>query len=310
MLEEKRDYSRVETLAIIPAYNEEVAIGSVVLRAKAHVDEVLVVDDGSADRTSAIAEAAGAKVIRHETNLGKGVAIRAALDVARMNGFRAAVLLDADGQHNPDDIPLVLGPVLSGHSDVVVGLRFRGNTKMPFYRRIGKRTLDYATSVAGGGPVTDSQSGFRALSRAAIDSLALTEDGFGVESEMLVEARQKNLRVSEVPVGARYDLEGHTKGPFAHGFGVVDRVLNIVAVRHPLLVFGGSGIVVFLAGIILGFITLDVYNRTRNFAIGYALLVVIFLLIGALATFAGVMLNIMPKAIKLQALGDQNHAAK
>ncbi len=293
----------MNTLAIIPAYNEEVAIGSVVLRAKAHVDEVLVVDDGSADRTSAIAEAAGAKVIRHETNLGKGVAIRAALDVARMNGFRAAVLLDADGQHNPDDIPLVLGPVLSGHSDLVVGLRHRGNTKMPFYRRIGKRTLDYATSVAGGGPVTDSQSGFRALSRAAIDSLALTEDGFGVESEMLVEAREKNLRVSEVPVPVRYDVEGHTKQPLFHGLGIVDRLLNIIAVRHPLLFFGGAGLVVFLAGIGLGLVTLDIYNTTRNFAIGYALLVVAFLLIGALSMFVGVILNVLPKVLSRESNG-------
>lgn len=287
----------MNTLAIIPAYDEEVAIGSVILKAKAHVDEVLVVDDGSTDRTAAIAEAAGATVVRHETNRGKGVAIRTALDYARMNAYRAAVLLDADGQHDPDDIPRILEPVLSGHSDLVVGLRHRGNTRMPFYRRIGKRTLDYATSAAGGGPVTDSQSGFRALSRAAIDSLALTEDGFGVESEMLVEAREKNLRVSEVPVPVRYDVEGHTEGPFSHGFGIVDRLLNIIAVRHPLLFFGGAGLIIFLAGFALGLYTLDIYNKTRNFAIGYALLVITFLLVGALSMFVGVILNVLPKVL-------------
>jgi hypothetical protein len=210
---------------------------------------------------------------------------------------RAAVLLDGDGQHDPDDIPKLLRPILNGESDLVVGLRHRGNTRMPFYRRIGKRTLDYATAVSGGGPVTDSQNGFRALSRKAIDSLALTEDGFGVESEMLVEAKGKKLRVSEVPIGVRYDVAGHTKGPLLHGFGIVDRLLNIIAVRHPLFFFGGTGLVIFLAGFALGLITLEIYNTTRNFAIGYALLVITFLLIGALSMFVGVILNVLPKVL-------------
>jgi glycosyltransferase involved in cell wall biosynthesis len=297
LLEERREPARVETLAIILAFDEQVAIGSVVLKARDHVDQVLVVDDGSTDRTADVAKAAGALVIRHGKNRGKGVAIRTALEFARMNRVRAAVLLDGDGQHDPDDIPKLLRPILNGESDLVVGLRHRGNTTMPFYRRIGKRTLDYATAVSGGGRVTDSQNGFRALSRNAIDSLALTEDGFGVESEMLVEAKGKKLRVSEVPVGVRYDVGGHTKGPFLHGFGIVDRLLSIIAVRHPLFFFGGAGLVIFLAGFTLGLITLEIYNTTRNFAIGYALLVITFLLIGALSMFVGVILNVLPKVL-------------
>jgi hypothetical protein len=127
--------------------------------------------------------------------------------------------------------------------------------------------------------------------------MALTEDGFGVESEMLVEAKGKKLRVSEVPIGVRYDVAGHTKGPLLHGFGIVDRLLNIIAVRHPLFFFGGTGLVIFLAGFALGLITLEIYNTTRNFAIGYALLVITFLLIGALSMFVGVILNVLPKVL-------------
>jgi len=297
----------MKTVAIIPAYQEEVAIGSVVLKAKHHVDEVVVVDDGSTDRTAEIAALAGATVLRHETNRGKGTALRTALDYARMNGARAAVLLDGDGQHNPDDIPRILEPVLSGQSDLVIGLRHRGTTRMPLYRRIGKRVLDYATAASGGGLVTDSQSGFRALSRAAIESLTLTEDDFAVESEMLVEAKEKNLKVAEVPVAVRYDVDGSTKGPVSHGFGVVDHILRIVAVRHPLLFFGISGFVLFAMGIVLGLIALNTYKTAPELAIGYSFLVVIFLIIGGLAMFAGVMLNVMPKVLERSVAENNTH---
>ncbi len=287
----------MKTLAIVPAYQEEVAIGSVVLRARNHVDEVVVVDDGSTDRTAEVARMAGATVLRHERNRGKGVALRTALEYARTNGANAAVLLDGDGQHNPDDIPRLLVPVLNGQSDLVVGLRHRGNTRMPFYRRLGKRALDYATAASAGGPVTDSQNGFRALSRAAINGLSLRETGFAVESEMLVEATEKNLRVSEVPVTVRYDVGVHTKKPVLHGVGVVDKLLSIVAVRHPLFFFGLSGLILFIAGVALGLYTLDIYNNTRAFAIGYGMLVIIFLIVGGLAMFAAVILNVLPKVL-------------
>jgi glycosyltransferase involved in cell wall biosynthesis len=285
------------TLAAIAAYNEEVAIGSVVLGCMRHADEVLVVDDGSEDRTAEIAKMAGAAVLRHAGNAGKGVAIQTALDYARTNGFGAMVLLDGDGQHDPAEIPQLLAPVLDGEADLAIGVRKRSTSRMPVYRRFGQRVLDILTAYGSLDALTDSQSGFRALSRTAIHTLQLEERSFGIESEMLIDAKEKHLRVAEVPIRARYDVEGSTKGPLSHGLGVVDRLLRIIAVRHPLLFFVVPGLIMFLAGLWMGYDTLDTYNVGRFFAIGKALLTIIFLMLGALAVFAGLILNTMPRAV-------------
>ncbi len=287
----------VKILAAIPAYEEELAIGSVILRCHQYVDEVLVVDDGSEDRTAGVAKLAKAVVHQHARNAGKGAAIQSALQYARMKGFDAVVLLDGDGQHSPASIPDLLKPILAGQADIVLGYRDRKTSKMPLYRRIGMRILDYLTAFGSFDAVRDSQSGFRALSRAAIETINLQERDFGVESEMLIEAKEKNLRIVEVPIQVRYDVEGSTKGPLSHGFSVVDRILRITAIRHPLLFFGVPGLTMFLIGLWLGVETMDVYNTFRYFAIGKALLALIFLMLGALAVFAAIILNVMPKVI-------------
>ncbi|HLB67028.1 MAG TPA: glycosyltransferase family 2 protein [Thermoplasmata archaeon] len=286
-----------KTLAAIPAYNEEIAIGTVVLRCRAYVDEVLVIDDGSEDRTADVARLARAIVHTVHDNTGKGAAIQWALEYAKTHGFDAMVLLDGDGQHDPGDIPELFEPVLQDEADIVIGVRERATSKIPPYRRFGQRVLDYLTAAGSRDAVTDSQSGFRTLSRRAMESLTLNEASFSVESEMLFEAKEKGLRISEVPIRARYDVEGSTKGPFSHGFGVVDGILRIVAVRHPLAFLGGLGVMLSAVGIALGFVALGTYAQYPELAIGYSFLVIIFLLSGGLAMFAGVMLNVLPSAV-------------
>ncbi|WP_292470823.1 glycosyltransferase family 2 protein [Methanolobus sp.] len=145
--------------AAIPAFNEEIAIGSVIARAKQHVDEVLVIDDGSADSTAQIAELMGATVICHEQNSGKGTALRTAFRWAQLNKIDILVTLDADGQHCPDEIPQIVEPILWQQADIVNGARFlKGHSvDVPKYRRVGQEVLTFATNMTADVKLTDSQ---------------------------------------------------------------------------------------------------------------------------------------------------------
>src|SRR5437870_8061092 len=181
----RRTFPRSKILVAIPAFNEGPTIGSVVLKARQFAGEVVVVDDGSADDTAQTAALAGAHVIKHARNLGKGLAIRSAWLYARERPPEAFVLLDADHQHDPDDIPRLVETVLSGLSDVVIGVRWGKTSGMPMHHRMGKRALDYATAAATKhGMLTDSQSGYRVFSRKAILALEPTENGLSIESQM------------------------------------------------------------------------------------------------------------------------------
>ncbi len=294
-------------VAAIPAFNEEVAIGTVVLKCLQHVDEVVVVDDGSDDGTSRVASLARAKVLRHHTNRGKGTAVRTAFDYARKGNCRALILVDGDGQHNPDEIPRVLEPILTGRADMVCGLRLADTSGAPLYRRFGQRILDYATGVGAGGLVTDSQCGFRAFSRRAIEALDLQEDDFAVDSEMVIRAREAGLTIAEVPIHCRYDVDGSTKAPLRHGLQVIDRVLRIVGHRHPLMFFGLFGAGLLFLATYLGIRILDVYEGTGVFATGYAFLVSILLSMGMMSLFTGVILNVVGNAVRgrsKEALGE------
>jgi len=286
-------------VAAIPALNEETAIGSVVLRARQYADTVLVIDDGSSDATSSIARLAGALVIRHETTMGKGKGIRDAFLKAREMQADILVCLDGDGQHNPDEIPRLLAPISSNEADMVIGSRFLEiRSDIPTYRRAGQKVLTSLTNTVAATKVTDSQSGFRAFSKKAIDSITLDEDGIGIESAMQRAADDLHLRICEVPVSCRYDI-GHASkiGPVQHLVTVIHTLLRILQERRPLLVFGGFGTVCVIAGAVLGFWVVEVYSRTQQFAIGTSLIVILLLIVGTVSLFMGLMLNAINRVL-------------
>jgi len=287
---------KMKILAAIPCFNEEATIGSVVIKAKRHVDEVLVIDDGSVDDTARIAQEAGAKVIKHGGNKGYGAAIQSCFRYAKENNFDAMVILDGDGQHNADEIPHVLEPILDGTADISVGSRFleeKHKEKVPLYRRFGIAVITWFTNLGSGKSrrVVDAQSGFRAYSRRAIEKIDPKDEGMGVSAEILLQARKRKLKIKEVPVSCRYDVEGSTEGPVRHGLSVLLSILHYMEVEHSLLFFGVPGLIIFSLGLFLGWRVYQIYTTSGVFPTGSALVTIILLIIGMLLGITGLILH-------------------
>ena len=230
------DGSRVRVVACIPAYNEENSVERVVIGTRRHIDEILVVDDGSKDHTGLIARRLGAPVIHHDKNLGKGVAIRDGLGWAKDNNIDILVALDADGQHDPDDIPELIGPLQAGEADIAIGSRIkgrRGPASMDCITLASNRVVSCMLSLRYGGGFTDLQSGYRAFNRNAIETLfsRLRSTRFEIELEVFSKAKSYGLTIKEVPV--RYhERTGRTK------FGLYQRLRSIYFAFKYFLSFG------------------------------------------------------------------------
>lgn len=289
----------VLTIAAMPAYNEERSIAKMILGCRKYVDKVVVVDDGSADATSEIAGALGAYVVRHEQNGGYGAALRTCFETARELDADAMVIIDSDGQHDSADIPKLLKPIKSG-MDLVIGSRFcDGNGKnIPTYRKFGMRVLDTATNAAGGIRVTDSQSGFRAYGRRAIDKIRVEGDGMAAGSEILLQAKDSNLKVVEVEIMCRYDVErASTENPVSHGVRVLINLLHDMELRRPLYYFTVPGAVMAVIGVFMGLDFLRTFYHGGTLSFGPTLLMILLTLVGSFMAFTGIILHSLSNLI-------------
>ena len=278
--------------AVLPAYNEEVSIGSVILRTRQYVDRVVVVDDGSSDRTADIARLAGADVIHLDSNTGKAYALLLGLKHARKTGCTVAVMLDADGQHDPSEIPRVAGLVRIGKADLVIGSRFLSKNQIPGYRVIGQKTLDLFTNIGAKTQVTDSQSGFRALSCQALDNLDFKSDGYNVESDMIAHFANLGLPIMEVPITVNYDIPNkHKINPVSHGVGVFTKLITMIAYRRPLFLFGILGVIFIIIGFVMGFLAFFQSTTLSQFPVAISILSTMFFSSGILMIISGLLLN-------------------
>jgi glycosyltransferase involved in cell wall biosynthesis len=201
------------------------------------------------------------------------------------------VLLDGDGQHNPSDIPALLTPILDGAADIVVGSRFIGvASNTPQWRVVGQHALTLATNVASGVALTDSQNGFRALSRRAVEHFSFKTRGFSVESEMQFLIKEHGLVVCEVPIAVNYD-EKPKRNPVTHGLQVLNGILRMVGQNRPLFFFGVPGMLMVAGGLLWMILVVDRFNTYGRLAVGNALVAVLLIIIGVLALFTAVILH-------------------
>ncbi len=280
-------------VAVIPAHNEAATIGTVVLQTQPHVETVIVIDDGSTDKTAEIAQLAGARVCSHDQNKGKGAAIQTGFELGMTDDADTLVFLDGDGQHDPDSIPALVEPIENGESDLVIGSRTKqGIGTAPRHRKVGRGILNTITNAVNGTEVTDTQSGFRAMRAGLIEEMIFEDTGMGIESTLLTEAVGAGAQVSEIPVQEHYPKTASPNhNPISHAVAVLSSILKIVRRDHPLLVFGIIGAMSLLLGGYLGYDTTTHYWATQVFWPGRAMLSMLFAIIGTQLITAALILD-------------------
>ena len=298
--EEKELKERSPIIACIPAYNEEKTIAKVVLKTKKYVDKVIVCDDGSTDMTAEIAEAISAKVIRHERNKGYGAALASLFKAAREENASAMIILDADLQHNPDDIPKLLSPIIKGEADIVIGSRFlNGKKELPRYRSLGIKVITKITQRVSYKDITDAQSGFRAYSRTAINSITPSEMGMGASTEILLKAKEHGLRIKEVPIEIKYNVDKpSTHNPVLHGLEVVLSTVKQLSMKRPLVFYGLPGITTLLVALFFWIWTLQIFTSTRQVITNIALIAIGGTIIGLILLTTAIILWVLISVVR------------
>ncbi len=257
------------TLACIPAFNVEKSINNVVKNVSNYVDKVIVCDDGSTDKTYKEAESGGAILLQHKKNLGKGAALKSLFEYAKKNDFEVLVTIDGDGQFLAEEIPKLIDPIKKNGCDIVIGSRVDNESEMPRYRKFGNKVLDKMTSAASELPFKDTQSGFRAYSKKAIDKIKFYSDGFASDSEILVSASEKGLQISEEKINVKYDTgaKTSTRNPVSHSTDVITKLIELIAVKSPLKLLGIPGIALFLFGLFYSGVVISIFNQTGYFSV-------------------------------------------
>lgn len=292
-----------EVLVGIPAYNEAETIEEVVSEVTKYGDEVLVVDDGSTDGTKQLAEEAGATVVAHSRNRGYGNALRTIFKEAAKRDADHLAILDADGQHQPDNVPDLVSTLDEREADIAIGSRFAngGDTNAPLYRRFGLFVVNTLTNVSLGvvrprSWVSDTQSGFRVYNNEAIEAIADNVDeiggGMDASTDILYQAHREDLDVIEEGVHIDYKVaNGSHRHPVRHGFVLVSNLLRTIETERPITLVGIPGVVSILIGIGFAYWALSMFVRTGVFPNGVAIVAIAFGLLGTFATFTAIILH-------------------
>jgi glycosyltransferase involved in cell wall biosynthesis len=212
------------------------------------------------------------------------------------------VTLDSDGQHDPEQIPRVIGPVINGESDIVIGSRFLADKhNVPKYRYAGIKTITKITQYASYSEITDAQSGFRAYSKRALSTIKLSEKGMSISTEILLKAREKDLVIKEVPVTIKYpdkSIKTSTHNPLRHGIGIVYSIARFVSLRHPFAFYGVPGLVLLIIAAIFLTNAIELYSETRYVSIPQILIALGAAVIGIVLLATSIILYTMIALLK------------
>lgn len=204
------NHGKVESIAILPAFNLQDIIGDIVKRTKEYVDHVIVVSDGSSDNTNLNAIVAGAKCPLHTCNTGKGYAIRKGIEYSKRYNPKYIVLMDSDGQHLPEEIPYLLQNLKNNNKDLVIGSRFKGILKTSLINRFGNTFLNIISFIMTGRWFSDIESGFRAFISEKLYKLNLETEDYKIDIELLLKSLHKGFRIVEVPITITRAIPGIT----------------------------------------------------------------------------------------------------
>jgi glycosyltransferase involved in cell wall biosynthesis len=202
---------------LIPAYNASDTIGGVISGVMKHVpvEGIIVVDDGSSDQTSLVAEKLGARVVKHTENKGKGAALQTGFDICLESTFDAVITLDADLQHPPQSIPDFFNLYSLGEFDVIIGSRLHHKRGMPLHRMFSNTITTFLVSARTSLKIPDSQSGYRLIDRKVLEAVRLHSSGFEAETEFIIKAAKRGFRFGSIPIETVYGGEKSHMTPWA-----------------------------------------------------------------------------------------------
>ena len=285
----------VKVVTCIPAYNEEKTIARVVIEAQKYSDIVIVCDDGSTDYTGTIAEKLGAIVIKHEKNEGYGAALKSLFTKALEFSPEIVVTIDADLQHNPKYIPLLVKLLKEHDADIVIASRAKGD-ETPTYRRLAIKVFSKMLS----NKISDVQSGFRAYKASILKTIIPREHGMEASVEILSKALDKGYKIVEIPIPFKYKgLETSTINPIVHGYNIVSEILKNKVLKKPLTYLGIPGVVFIVLGLMSGLWVVKRYIEIRQLAVGTAIITAILLIGGLLLILAAIHIFTLKEYIKL-----------
>ena len=283
----------------IPAFNEEKNIASIIINLKKIATKVIVCDDGSTDSTAMIAKELGAIVIEHHKNQGYGAAIRSIFLKAKEIESNILVTIDADGQHDVNDIEKILKPIKDDKCDIVIGSRFLDDVQnVPTYRKFGINVITKITNASIKDSLSDSQSGFRAYNKKVIESISPSETGMGVSTEILIKASNKNFKIGEVPIVVSYEGDTSTHNPVSHGTSVLFSTLKFTSIEHPLKFYGIPAVLFLIIGISFTAWSVQIYAEEGSLITNITLIGATTIIVGLILSIAAILLYSLVSVVR------------